>query len=352
MADDYKTAFDQVQVAPPPALPPNVQLLQIAYGFAPAQAIYVAAKIGLADELSDGPRSSEAVAAALHLDPERTHRLMRGLAHYKVLAQDEDNRFRLTPIGEFLQSYVPGSMRRDVIFFAEEHYPAWGSLLHAVQTGGIAFDHAFGKSFYEYLNSAVERHEGLHRIMTDQAQGTARGLLANYDFSTAHKIVDVGGGSGFILANILLAHPQLQGVLIDIATDGLDMFFASSGLGDRVQVVTADFFKEMPAGADIYLMTGILHNWNDDDSIRILQQIRRAMAPGARVVIVELLVPERVSGPNPAVEMDMMMWVLFNGYERTEAQWNQIFDAAGFRLSRIIPTKGPRPIIEAVAADA
>src|SRR5437868_6745151 len=162
MADDYKTAFDQVQVAPPPALPLNVQLLQIAYGFAPAQAVYTAAKIGLADELSNGPRSSAEVAAALHLDPERTHRLMRGLAHY--------------------------------------------------------------------------------------------------DFSTAHTIVDVGGGSGFILANILLAHPPLQGVLLDIATDGLDMFFESSGLGDRVQVVTADFFKEMPAGADIYLMTGILHN--------------------------------------------------------------------------------------------
>ncbi|HMA34537.1 MAG TPA: methyltransferase [Chloroflexia bacterium] len=353
MADEYQTAFDQVKVVAPPALPPSVQLLQLAYGFAASQAVYVAAKIGLADQLSAGPRSSAEVAAALGADAERTHRLMRGLAHYGVLAQAADGRFRLTPVGEYLQSYVPGSLRVGTIFFVEEHYPAWGGLLHAFQTGAIAFDHIFGKSFYAYLHSEVDRQEGLHSFMVDQAKGTAKSLLEYYDFAAAQQIVDVGGGYGTILADILLAHPQLHGVFFDIVTEGLDLFFEASGLRDRCQVVQGDFFQAVPAGGDVYLLTAILHNWVDADAVKILKNIRQAMAPGGKVVVVELLVPERVTGPSPAVEMDLMMWVLLNGYERTEAQFHSIFDAAGFRLSRIIPTRGPRPIIEAVArADA
>lgn len=351
MTEEFRTTFDQVNALPTVAIPPNVQLLQLIYGFAASQCVYLAAKIGLADELSQGPRSSAAVAAALGEDPERLHRLMRGLAHYGVLAQDEDERFRLTPLGELLQTSVPGSQRIQAIFCGEQHYPAWNGLLHAFQTGDVAFDYIFGKPFYAYINSDLDRAEGLHRFMLEQAKGTARSLLSNYDFAAARQIVDVGGGYGAILAEILLANPQLHGVLFDIATEGLELFFAAGGLGDRTTVITDDYFDGVPAGGDIYLLSAILHNLNDENAIRLLKIVRQAIAPGGKVLVVELVVPERITGPSPAVELDLMMWVLFNGYERTEAQFRAIFDAAGFRLNRIIPTKTPRPIIEAVVAD-
>jgi SAM-dependent methyltransferase len=352
MAEDFQTTFDRISSAPAaPTLTPNVQLLHLIYGFAASQAVYVAAKIGLADELSQGPRSSAEVAAALGEDPERTHRLMRGLAHYGVLAQGEDDRFQLTPIGALLQTGAPNSQRGQAIFCGEEHYPAWGGLLHAYQTGGIAFDHVFGMPFYAHLNADPDRIEGLQSFMLEQARGTARSLVDHYDYSTARTLVDIGGGYGTILAEILLANPQLHGVLFDRVTEGLAFYFDAAGLGDRTEVVQGDFFEGVPAGGDIYLLSAIMHNWNDSDAVRILRQIRAALAPGGKVLIVELVVPERVTGPSPGVELDLLMWVLFNGYERTEAQFRTILEAAGFRLNRIIPTKTPRPIVEAVVAE-
>ena len=163
--------------------------------------------------------------------------------------------------------------------------------------------------------------------------------------------MDIGGGYGTILAEILLANPQLHGVLFDRVTQGLDLYFDVAGLGDRTEVITGDFFQGVPTGGDIYLLSAILHNWNDTEAIRILRTLRQAMAPGGKLLIVELVVPERVSGPSPGVELDLLMWVLFNGYERTEAQFRTILEAAGFRLNRIIPTKTPRPIVEAVIGD-
>jgi SAM-dependent methyltransferase len=351
MADEFRTTFDQVNVQSRQALPPNVQLLQLIYGFAASQCVYVAAKIGLADTLSGGPRSSSEVAQALEQDPERTHRLMRGLAHYGVLTQDDDDRFRLTPLGELLQTSTPGSQRIQAIFCGEEHYPAWGGLLHAYQTGEVAFEHIFGMPFYQYITSDLQRSDGLHSFMLEQAKGTARSLVTNYDFSTARRLVDIGGGYGAILGEILIANPHLHGVLFDINTEGLDLYFEAAGLGDRAEVVTGDYFRSVPAGGDIYLLSAILHNLNDADAVRMLKNVRQAMAPGGKILVVELVVPERVSGPSPGVELDLLMWVLFNGYERTEAQFRQIFDAAGFRLNRIIPTKTPRPIVEALARD-
>jgi SAM-dependent methyltransferase len=350
MTEEFKTTFDQVSARPTPGTPPNVQLLQLIYGFAASQTVYVAAKLGLADELSQGPRSSAEVAQALGQDAERTHRLMRGLAHYGVLTQSEDDRFALTPIGALLQTGVPGSQRLQAIFCGEEHYPAWTGLRHAYETGGIAFDQVFGTSFYTRLTADPDRTEGLQRFMLEQARGTARSLVENYDYAGARTIVDVGAGYGTILAEILLANPRLHGVLFDRYTDGLELFFEASGLSNRGEVVNGDFFQAVPPGGDIYLLSAILHNWNDDDAVRILSNIRQVMAPGGKVLVVELVVPERVTGASPAVELDLMMWVLFNGYERTEAQFRAILEAAGFRLNRIIPTKTPRPIIEAVAS--
>jgi SAM-dependent methyltransferase len=351
MGDEYRTTFDQVNARSTNELPPNVRLLQLIYGFAASQSVYVAAKVGLADELSRGPRSSAEVAEALGQDSERTHRLMRGLTHYGVLAQDADQRFRLTPVGELLQTHVPESQRIAAIFCGEEHYPAWGGLLHTFETGEIAFDHVFGMPFYMHLTADLERSAGLQRFMLEQAKGTARSLVENYDYSAAHTIVDIGGGYGTILAEILLANPALHGVLFDISTEGLDLLIETAGLSDRCTVVTGDYFDEVPAGGDIYLLSAILHNLNEADAVRMLKNVRRAMAPDGKVLVVELLVPERVAGPSPGVELDLLMWVLFNGYERTEAQFRAVFEAAGFRLNRIIPTKSPRPIIEAVARE-
>jgi SAM-dependent methyltransferase len=351
MTEDFRTTFDQISARPPPSGPPNAQLLQLIYGFAASQTVYVAAKLGLADELSQGPRSSAEVAQALGQDAERTHRLMRGLAHYGVLTQEADARFALTPAGALLQTGVPGSQRLQAIFCGEEHYPAWIGLRHAYATGGIAFDQIFGTSFYTHVSADPDRTEGLHRFMLEQARGTARALVEHYDYAAARTIVDVGAGYGTILAEILLANPCLHGVLFDRTTDGLDLFLEASGLSDRGEVVNGDFFQAVPPGGDIYLLSAILHNWADADAVRILRNIRRAMAPGGKILVVELVAPDRVTGSSPAVELDLLMWVLFNGCERTEAQFRTILEAAGFQLNRIIPTKTPRAILEAVVRD-
>ena len=330
---------DPTSPGPPAPLSPRAQLLRLIHGYALSQSIYIAAQLGIADILSVGAQSSADLAARLHVAPQTLHRVLRGLVHAGVLREEEDGRFALTAVGEYLGSHTGGSLRGLAIIHGEVFYPAWGALLPSLHTGEIAFPHALGVDFFTYLTQHPRIDEIFNEFITQTATQIAGALLPSYDFSAAHRVVDLGGAFGTLLGPILEANPHLTGVLFDTAPvlAGTELFFEAAGLGDRTSSVAGDFFELVPAGGDLYLLSQILHDWDDDQCRRILTNCRQAIVPEGKLLIVERLLPERVTGPNIAVQFDLNMLVLNNGRERTEREYAAMLDETGFRLTRTLP---------------
>jgi precorrin-6B methylase 2 len=317
------------------------------------QVIYVAAKLGIADLLERGPRTSDELAISTGTHAPSLYRLLRALANLEVLEEDETGSFRLTPLGQYLVSSTPGSMRARAIMSGEEWYRAWGDLLYSVQTGETAFDHAFGVPFFQYLAHNDAAATVFHKIMARSAAQVAAAILATYDFSWAKTIVDVGGGDGTLMVSILKAHPQTRGILLDRpqVIESARTRLVEASLAERCDVVAGDFFEAVPSGGDVYLLSQIIHDWDDEHSIALLKNCHRAMPLGGRLLLLEQVVP----GANEASMSklyDLHMLVLVGGRERTEAQYRTLLNTAGFRLRTIIPTQLPRSLIEGVHAEA
>jgi SAM-dependent methyltransferase len=324
-------------------------LFLMATGYWLSQAIYVAAKLGLADFLKDGPQSCSALAVATGADGQSLFRLMRALSSAGVFAQVEDDCFALSRAGECLQSDVPGSLRAIVMTIGEIHYQAWGDLLRSVRTGSPAFNKVFGTGLFEYLQRNAEAADVFNRGMTDLSSLLAYAVLMAYDFSGISSIVDVGGGQGKLLRNIVQLNPGIKGVVFDLepAIETAREHLSSDLCGGRCSSVAGDFFSSVPEGADAYILSGVIHDWNDDHSIRILNNCRTAMARNGRLLLVEMVVPE--PGVNCFSKLlDLNMLVMTGGRERTKAEFNTLLDAASFRLTRIVPTIAPQCVIEAV----
>jgi hypothetical protein len=328
-------------------------LLSLIHGYAPAQLIYVAAKLGVADRLSAGPLSAAGLAAAVGAPPETFIRILRGLVHCGVLTEGEDGRFALSALGACLQTHVPGSLRGLAIIHGEAFYPAWGALLDATRDNAIAFEQVFGHSFFEHLRENPALDQIFNNFLIGLARQTAGLISEAYDFSAARTLVDVGGAYGSMLAPILAAHPHLRGVLFDTAPvlEGADLFFEAAGLGDRTEIIAGDFFEAVPPG-DCYLISQVLHDWDDERSGAILANCRRAATGAARVLVVEMVLPERIVGHAPAVHFDVNMLVLNSGRERTPAEFGRLFAAGGWELARVLPLRSPFSIVEGRAAPA
>ncbi|HMA33041.1 MAG TPA: methyltransferase [Chloroflexia bacterium] len=339
-------------VAPGPAAPlsPAGRMLNMIHGYLPMQLIYVAAKLGVADLLSSGPQRSADLAGALGVQPAPLHRVLRGLVNYEVLREEPDGRFALTPLGEKLQTHVAGSLRGLAIIHGEAFYEAYRALLHEVRTGEVAFNHIFGEGFFEYLAHHPATNEIFNNFISSTTSQAAQAMLAAYDFAPVRRVVDVGGTYGTFLAPVLQAHPHLQGVLFDKAAivEGTELYFEAAGLADRCTIVAGDFLESVPAGGDLYILSQVLHDWDDPQATRILQNCRQALAPGGKLLIVEMIMPERVTPGAMVAEFDLHMLVLFDGRERSEAEYRRLLAAAGFALSRVIPMQSPRSLIEAV----
>ncbi len=328
-------------------------LLQMLTGYWITQVIYVAAKLGIADLLERGPRTSDELAMSTGTHAPSLYRLLRALANLEVLEEDETGYFRLTPIGQYLVSSTPGSQRARAIMSGEEMYRAWGDLLYSVQTGETAFDHVFGVPFFQYLAQNDAAATIFNQIMAGSQAAAA--IIAAYDFSWAKTIVDVGGGDGTLIASILNAYPQTRGILLDTpqVAESARTRLVEASLAERCDVVAGDFFEAVPSGGDVYLLSWIIHDWDDERSIAILKNCHRAMGPDGRLLLLEQVVP----GPNePSMSKlyDLHMLVLASGggRERTEAQYRTLLNTAGFRLTTIIPTQLPRSLIEGVHAEA
>ena len=334
-------------------------LLQLVTGYPAAQAVHVAAQLGLADLLADGPRHVEELAAATGTHPPSLARLLRMLAALGIVAEEADGRISLTELGAPLRAGVPRSVRDRVLFLAGDwNWRTWGELLHSVRTGEPAFDRIFGMSNFDYWEHNAEAGAIHDASFTAMAQFTTAPLVAAYDFGRFGTVADIGGSEGPLLAAILQANPGVRGVLFDLphVVAGASPVLAAAGVADRCTVVGGDFFASIPAGADAYLLKYIIHDWDDARATAILRQCRAAMAPGATLLLIEQVLPERLAAGAaavPAARLDLQMLVLTpGGRERTESAFRHLLGEAGFELRRVIATRSPFRVLEAVPHEA
>ena len=336
-------------------LPPPFALFRMISGFYLSRAIHVAARLGIADRLAEGPCGHEDLAAATRTHAPSLRRVMRLLASAGVLAEEADGRFALTPVGACLRSDVPGSMRAAALLFGGITQQAWGDLLHSVESGEPAFRHVFGLEPFDYMAQHPDEAANFDAAMANFTKHIAAAVVAAYDFSPFRRIVDIGGGNGTLLAEILKANPKLAGVLFDLpsAAERAAARMRDLGLADRCETVGGDFFKAVPAGADAYLLKHVIHDWNDERATEILKTCRRAMHGDARLLIVEGIYPPRIDESDEsrsAASNDVNMLVCTGGRQRSEAEFRVLYEAAGFRLSRIVPTAMGVKVIEGACA--
>ena len=318
-------------------------LARLMDGYLTTQLLYVAAKLGVADVLADGPRTGPEIAAAVGADPDRLTRMLRGLALDDVLAEDEDGRFALTPVGECLREGVPGSLRGQVLVRGDVYWQAAAGMLQTATDGGTALEHVHGARFFDYLAAEPERAAAFQRSMAHRSQREAADVVAVYDFTGIDRLVDVGGGAGVLLEAILRATPGLHGLLFDRteAVERAERRLAAAGLDARCECVAGDFFAAVPPGADAYLLSRVIHDWDDDDAHCILARCREAMPPGSRLLLVEAILPERARDGPEAVRMDVHMLMLLGARERTADEYRRLLAGAGFALRRVVPTESP-----------
>jgi SAM-dependent methyltransferase len=333
------------------AVPPNIALLELIQGAWLTQSIYVAARLGIADALSAGPLTADEVARRVGADPGATYRLMRALASHGVLKLRRGH-FRLTRVGHALRSDHPGSMAPMIAMIGSpEHWQHWGSLLHSVQTGRAAVEKLRGATIFEYLETNPEYAALFNDAMTGASSVAIEMAVPLLDFTDRKLIVDVGGGHGALLAAVLARAPQARGVLFDLPSvvDGAGALLDEAGVARRCVLEGGSFFDAVPDGADAYLMKTVIHDWDDEQSLRILRNVRTAIAPEGKLLLMELVLPEGAPH-HPGMLLDLEMLVHAGGRERTATEYGELLSGAGFRLTRVISTAGPLSVVEAVPA--
>ena len=326
---------------------PQEQMNRMLTGYWISQALNVAAKLGIADLVKHDPRTADDLASATKTHAPSLYRLLRALASVGVFTDVGQGRFSLTPLAECLRSDVPGSQRALAIMACEEQFRAWGDLLYSVQTGKTAFDKQFGMPIFDYLSKHPEQAKVFDAAMVGVHGRETAAMLDAYDFFGIQTLADIGGGNGSLLTTVLTKHPAMRGILYDLpgVTERAKANLQAAGLADRCQVIGGSFFESIPTGADAYLMRHIIHDWDDDKSTKILQNIHRAMGNEARLLVVEGVI---LPGNDPSFGklLDLAMLVNPGGKERTEEEYRKLFEAGGFHLTKIVPTKGEVSVIE------
>ncbi|MCP4373047.1 MAG: methyltransferase [Deltaproteobacteria bacterium] len=325
-------------------------LLQMITGYWTSQAIYVAAKLGIADLLKDGPKSCDILAKSTETSQRELFRLLRYLASIGIFAEVEDTFFELTPLAAYLQSETPSSLRSLVIYYGEETYQPWGSILHSIKTGETAFNQVHKSGVFQYFAQYPESAAVFNQAMTEYTAEESIAVINAYDFSKFDKIVDVGGGQGSFMATILKANDEPKGILFDLpqGIGGAKEYLDTEDLIDRCEIIEGDFFKSIPSGGDAYIFKNIFVNWDDERCIDILKNCHHAMAENGKLIIAEVSVISPKNTPSFSKLFDLHMLVMTGGRGRTEAEFQALFVATGFNLTNIIPTESPVSIIEGV----
>lgn len=344
-------SLDSTQ-AQPPTVPPQMVLARMMTGYAVGQLIYVAARLGLAELLKDGPQSIDELARRTETDQNSLYRVMRGLVAVGVLTENEADGFELSAVGQCLRKGAPGSMS-EMALCSDESYFVWGHLLHTVKTGETAFNHLYDMDRYQYLRQHPEAAAKFHAAMSGLSAQVAEAVLMLYDLSQFELVIDVGGGSGTLLLTLLRAHPALRGILFDLpaVVEEAGAQFTEEPIAGRCEGVAGDFLSSVPAGGDAYLLSHVLHNWDDEHCLRILRNCRAAMGQQSKLLLIEIVLPTRLNQSPmtyPIVMTDLQMLVMTGGRERTESEFRALLQDAGFELQRVIQTRGLDSLIECV----
>lgn len=334
------------------AVPPHVQLIQIATAGFVSKIVYVATKLALADLLASGAKTADELARPIGAHAPSLHRLMRTLAGLGILTEGDGHRFALTTLGEALKTGAPGSARASLLTMCGPAFSgALDQLEHSVRTGETGFEKAMGAPVFDYLAQRPEEARLFSETMIGFHGAEPPAVAAAYNFSSLQTIVDVGGATGNLLSAILGRHAGPRGVLFDLPHVVADApaLLASSGIRDRITVSPGDFFRAVPEGGDAYVLSHIIHDWTEEQCLTILANCRNAMGSNARLLVIEMVLP---SGDvmHPGKLLDMLMLAIPGGRERTEPEYRALLAKAGFRLERVVPTDSAVSVVEAFPA--
>ena len=345
------TAYDDKDLPGNPAaqsLP--MQLFVMSQGALISVALALAAELGIADLLAEGPLSSEDLAQATATHPPSLYRILRLLSSVGVFTESTPRHFALTPLGECLRSGIAGSMRSWVrLMNLRPWLHTYAEALHCVRTGEPAFKLSTGAEFFDYFAAHPAESEIFNGAMDDVGQVISAAVVQAYDFSGITRIVDIGGGHGTQIAAILLHYPHMRGVLFDLphVVESARQAISGAGLADRCELAGGDFFQSVPAGGDAYLLRWIIHDWDHDRALTILGNCRQVMKDTDRLLLVEAVIPPG-DEPHPGKLTDLLMLTGLGGKERTEAEYGKLLREAGFRLKRVVHTVSHMSVIEAV----
>ena len=324
-------------------------LLRMISGIHVSRAIYVVAELGIADLLADEPVSAGDLARATGTHEPSLYRVLRLLAALGVFEEHESRSFSLTVIGDRLRRDAPIGMRSWALLVdAIGGVVPFGHILQTVKTGRSGRELAFGSAWFDLIAADPGGLATFNAAMSERTAAFAPSVAAASDFAGARTVVDVGGGQGILLVEILRRHPHLRGVLFEHPAVASDAQAArrASDVADRCEVVAGDFFASVPEGADRYVLANVLHDWDDARCVEILRNCRRAMAPGGRIVIVERLIPEHGGDAIPTLLSDINMLVLTGGQERTNAEYGTLLAAAGLTMTGARPVAFPYGVVE------
>lgn len=331
-----------------PAIPSRLRMMQLCGGHWVSQCLSVVAQLGVADELADGPRPIGEIAKAVEAHEDSLYRVMRALADLEVFEELEDRRFALTDLSQHLRTGVEGTLRHWAIVHGLPPWrQMWTDLIGTVRTGTPACERVLNKGPFEILSDNPEWGRIFNAAMKEVSSGFTAAVLAAYDFSPFKTVVDVGGGNGALISAVLAKNPEVRGILFDLpnVVESAPSTLEEAGVADRCEIVGGSFFDSVPSGGDAYILSHVIHDWNDEKAAQILGNIRKAINEDGRLLLVEDVLPDKVE-PSHAKAIDLEM-LQIGGRERTGKEFAKLFESTRFELFRSVPS-GPFSIVEAV----
>ena len=341
----------QEQVKSANETPAIATLLQMIAGRWVSQTIVMAAHYGIADLLKEGAQSVDALALATQTDPKSLYRFLRALASLGVIAEREDGQFEIAPLGIYLQTDAPVSLRSLALMFGQDwQHRVWRNLPYSLQTSQPAFEQQFGMSFYEYFAHNASVGQNFDEAMTSLSGTNVSAIADAYDFSQFSRIIDIAGGHGLLLSTILKMNPGLQGILFDVPNvlEGAKTAGVIDTVRDRIDLVAGNYFEGVPQDADAYLFKLIIHDWNDDRACELLKRCYQSMPDHSKLLVIEHVIADG-NEPDFGKLLDVeILLTMSGGRERTATEYRELFASAGFKLTRIVPTQSTVSIVEGV----
>ncbi len=326
------------------------KILELTRGFQLSQCLFTATALGIPDLLKDGAKSCEELAQATQTHAHSLYRLLRVLASTGIVTEIAPQQFEVTAMATCLQQDSPDSLKDFILLRAEQDYLCWKELPYSIKTGKSAFERTFGISRYQYNQQTPQLSERFDKAMSTLARKQKEAILSSYDFSTVDTLVDIGGGQGSLLISILKRYPNINATLFEQAEtiQRAQELLEKEHLNERCQTVAGSFFEALPEGKEVYILKHVLHNWDDEQALQILQNCRRVMAVGTKLLVIEGVISEKTA--QRSILLDLTLLVSFaSGKLRTESELDQLLQAAGFALNRIISTPSDISIVEALA---